>query len=647
MISDPALRFWRHYAERQGALAEEEGAQTLMVLPASLQQRFGLNETIAITSDPALAREEGALLLIAGHPLLDEAAGEVLEEGDGGHLWLAWPSGPLPTAVSLREQARNAMGVDHGRIDLGGIPVPRYVPILRVGARATYSLHEQFHEQDEVWVDAVSGLPLPAPLLRRLIGLPTLEGRPPHLALEAELTKALEGAHHELVERTSRRTAELARQVMRFREDEQSLAEAYYKTALESIDQRRQGAAADRQRLLDAQAEATRAEWARRQQEIQQKFEPRWELSPFRLHLIWLPAMVLPVVIHRGQRSFPLPLVWWLQLDAFAPVACPSCGALAPLVAARDRLACRICRPNPEPAPAPTPKRASGSSKERPAAQEPEVAQPSPGPDRQLPGGLSGEGLLASALAELRRQAREEEVRRQRIIRIGDKLGFSFWQAVVANDPWPRKRAGQDTPLRVAYRLLGADAPLRVLGMPPGAVPYRSSSGTFDPEPGLSYCTDGLILTRAGDFPFSLHWRMVAGKPVVEEVLPVLGATDSRISMNSITAASARELFRAVPQLRADLDPVAELLWTLELPRSGLPLVLRCLASWSRLQGQSLPDAPSPVMAAALVAIVARRAGLNLTREGAASAYSADPQQVSALARLLRPLLGLSVQRWW
>jgi hypothetical protein len=647
VISDPALRFWRHYAERQGALAEEEGAQTLMVLPASLQQRFGLNETIAITSDPALAREEGALLLIAGHPLLDEAAGEVLDEGDGGHLWLGWPPGPLPTAVSLRERARNAVGVDHGRIDPGGDPVPTYAPILRVGARATYSLHEQFNERDEVWVDAVSGLPLPAPLPRRLIGLPALEGRPPHPALEAELTTALAGAHRELMERTSRRMTELARQVVHFQEDEQSLAEAYYKTALESIDQRRQGAAPDRQRLLDAQAEATRAEWARRQQEIQQKFEPRWELSPFRLHLIWLPAMVLPVVIHRGQRSFPLTLVWWMQLDGFAPVACPSCGAAAPLVAARDRLACRICRPNPEPAPVPAPKRSSGSSKEHPPGREAPAAHQSPGSGGQPAGGLSEEDLLVSALEELRRQAKEDEARRQRIIRIGDKLGFSFWQSVVGHDPWPRKRAGQDTPLRIAYRLFGTDGPLRLLGMPASAVPYQSSSGTFDPEPGLPYCTDGLLVTRTGDFPFSLHWRMLAGKPVVEEVLPMLGAVDSRIAMNSITAASARELFRASSQLRVALDPVEELLWTLELPRSGLPLVLRCLASWSRIQEQPLPDAPIPVLAAALVAIVARRAGLNMTREGAATAYSADPQQVSALARLLQPLLGLSVHRWW
>ena len=647
MSGDPALRFWRHYAERQGALAEEDGAQTLMVLPRSLQQTFGLNETVAITSDPALAREEGALLLIAGHPLLDQAAGEVLDEGDGGHLWLAWPPGALPTAAALLERARNAVGVDHGRIDPGGVPLPRYAPILRVGARAIYSLHEQFHEQDEVWVDAVSKLPLPAGLSRRLLALPQLEGRPPHPTLEVELAPPLAAAHRELAQRTSRRARELARQVARFREDEQALAEAYYRTALESIEQRRQGAAPDRQQLLDAQAEATRAEWARRQQEIQQKFEPRWELSPFRLHLIWLPAMVLPVVIHRGQRSFPLTLVWWLQLEEFSPVACPSCGAAAPLVASRDRLACRICRPNPEPAPTATGKRPSSSSSKLPAAREAPFAHPSPEPGTQPSGEPSEEKLLVSVLEDLRRQAEQDETRRQRIIRIGDKLGFSFWQAVVGHDPWPRKRAGQNTPLRVAYRLFGADGPLRALGMPPGAVPYQSSSGTFDPEPGLPYCTDGAILTRGGEFPFSLHWRMVAGKPAVEEVLPMLGAVDARIPMNSITAASVRDLFRAPPRLLVELDPVAELLWTLELPRSGLPVVLRCLASWSRLQEQSLPDAPSPVMAAALAAVVARRAGLNLTRERAATAYSADLQQVSAVARLLQPLLGLSAQRWW
>ncbi|MHB1501032.1 MAG: hypothetical protein ACYCYK_07680 [Candidatus Dormibacteria bacterium] len=655
MSDDPALRFWRHYAEREGALTEEDGGRTLMVLPRSMQQRFGLSETVAITADPALAREEGALLLIAGHPLLDAAAGQVLEEGDGGHLWLAWPSAPLPTAASLLGQARDGVGVDHGRIDQAGVPVPTYAPVLRVGVRATYSLHDRFHEQEEVWVDALSGLPMAPALGQQVAGLPALEGRPVHPALDPDLTRAVAGAHRRLEERTATRMAALARQVARFRDDEQALAEEYYKTALESIDQRRQGSSSDRQRLLEAQADATRQEWARRRQEIQQKFEPQMELSPVRLHLVWVPAMSVPAVVHRGQRAFPLTLIWWLPTGGFAPVGCPSCGSPAQLVAGRDRLVCRGCQPRPESVPVPPPSRLPPRGGKQPPA--PTAAPPAPPPapvlrrSSQERGGLDPEALslewLDEAFEVVRQQAMASAARRRRVIRIGDNLGFSFWQAVVDHDPWPRKRADPDSPLRVAYRLFGAEGPLRALGIPPGVTPDQSSSSTFDPGPGLLHCTDGLILTRAGEFPFSLHWRIVAGKPVVEEVLPVLGAVDARIPMNSVSPVAVRGLFGAAPSPHGELDPVAALLWTSELPRSGLPLVLRCLAAWGRAQRSPLPDAPPEHMAAALTAIVGRRAGLNLTRERAAAAYSVDPRQVAALARLLQPLLGLSVKQWW
>jgi hypothetical protein len=75
--------------------------------------------------------------------------------------------------------------------------------------------------------------------------------------------------------------------------------------------------------------------------------------------------------------------------------------------------------------------------------------------------------------------------------------------------------------------------------------------------------------------------------------------------------------------------------------------VLRCLVSWTRLDEQSLPDASPAELAAALVALVGRRAGLNITRQAAAAAYSAPPQRVTAVARQLQPLLALSAQRWW
>jgi hypothetical protein len=49
-----------------------------------LQQAFHLPEEVAVTADPEVAEEEGAMLLIPGHPLLEQAAAQVLEQGDAG-----------------------------------------------------------------------------------------------------------------------------------------------------------------------------------------------------------------------------------------------------------------------------------------------------------------------------------------------------------------------------------------------------------------------------------------------------------------------------------------------------------------------------------------------------------------------------------
>ncbi|MGH2985328.1 MAG: hypothetical protein ACRDLO_01405, partial [Solirubrobacterales bacterium] len=71
---EPGLRFWLRYAEHQGALIEEDGEQALAVLPGPLQEAGGLPEEVVVTSDPDVAREDGAVLLIAGHPALERAA---------------------------------------------------------------------------------------------------------------------------------------------------------------------------------------------------------------------------------------------------------------------------------------------------------------------------------------------------------------------------------------------------------------------------------------------------------------------------------------------------------------------------------------------------------------------------------------------
>jgi hypothetical protein len=233
------------------------------------------------------------------------------------------------------------------------------------------------------------------------------------------------------------------------------------------------------------------------------------------------------------------------------------------------------------------------------------------------------------------------------VLRVGDNLGVSFWQAVFNGDTWPRKRADPDSPLRVAYRLYGLAGPLRAASLPPEVLPLQISSGTHEPEPGMLHCTDGFLRSPAGDFPFSLHWRIAMGKPAVQEVLPDLGAIDGRLS-STLVAASLRQ--GPPPDLDPrgrELDAVAGAIWHTLLPRFGLSLVLRCLAAWERARQGDLPEGASSTLAAALAAEVARRAGLGLSRARAAEEFGADPGQVAGAARSLQSTLKLSDRCWW
>jgi hypothetical protein len=346
VTTEPALRFWLDFVERQGALREDVGDEAVVLLTPELQRSLSLPEEVAVTADPVAAREDGALLLIAGHPLVDQVAEAVLAEGDAGHLYLAWPRSRPPDAAELLARAREAVPVDHGRLDATGEPVAVRWPLLRVGALVSYVLGERFQEREEVWVDACSARELPEAVRRPLETVPGLSAPgdgEDRAVLRPDVADALGEVRRLLEARTARREAVLLQTVRSELNSELARADAYYGAVLESIAQRRATAPPERQALLDAQAEATESERARRTQEIQEKFRARHEVRPFRLHLLLAPALHLPLVVRRGERRYPFGLGWLLQAGAFAPVRCPHCRATAPLVAGRERLGCAEC----------------------------------------------------------------------------------------------------------------------------------------------------------------------------------------------------------------------------------------------------------------------------------------------------------------
>jgi hypothetical protein len=342
---EPALRFWLSYAQREGALVEEQRESALVLLPEHLQDQAELPEEVTVTASPDLAREEGAALLIAGHPAVQRAAEELLARGDAGSAFLPWPRSRPPTRAELLARARE-LGVTHGRIDSEGEPIAAYMPLLRLGAMVSYeaSLRLRFQEQEQVLLDARACLEAwprlhALALGGRLLSRPDGHGR----VLEADLRSATAAAHALIEARAHAREHALAAQAHRELTIERARAEHYYERALASIDRRRANAAPDRLGLLDAQAQATAAERARRLVEIEDEYRPRHRITPFRLQLIHAPAYLLPLSVRRGAATFSLTLTWVLGAGEFAPVRCPSCGATEPLVATRRLLGCRAC----------------------------------------------------------------------------------------------------------------------------------------------------------------------------------------------------------------------------------------------------------------------------------------------------------------
>ena len=167
-MGDPALSFWLDWAEHEGAACERGIDSNLVLLPGAVAHPLGLSEELAVTADPEVAREDGALLLTAGHPAVDAAADTVLRAGDVGQVVLTRPAA-VPRPEDLLAKAREQFPVDHGRLDLAGVVQSELLPVLRIGALLSHqvSLHDRFQERAELWVDVVTGTPMPGRLIDR------------------------------------------------------------------------------------------------------------------------------------------------------------------------------------------------------------------------------------------------------------------------------------------------------------------------------------------------------------------------------------------------------------------------------------------------------------------------------------------------
>lgn len=682
--ADPAVRFWLDWAQSEGALHEATPDSALVVLPRPLQAALALPEEIAVTADPEVARDDGALLLTAGHPALDHATEQVLDRGDAGHVVLARPAVQPASPDVLLARARDAFPVDHGKIEPAGLPTVTHLPLLRVGALLTQSvsLDDRFQERAEVWVDVATGLAVPDAARDRLATAERADatvppGRVPAVLLSGMvrpdgMPPPLAAAHRLLEEGAAARRAALSRETTELRTEELARTAAFFDAALASIRKRRATASAERRHLYDAREEATLAERARRLVEVEEKWQPRTEVRPFRLHVVWVPAQVLPVEVRRGPRAYPVELRWLLPASSFLPLGCPHCGADAAgpggvpdvvLVAGKQRLGCRRCldRPVPVPSsPAPTTPRAPTPA--APASSAPaQRGTPVPGSAGSTSRGRAAAGSLAPAPVPAPRPRPAASTSpssgavalpaawdARRAAAAGEKLALGLWQAVADGAARPLRRLlAPGAPLAALVATFGIRVPAAMLGVGPREQLETVHSQPVEPRLTPPQACWGALVTTRAELPFTLRWELHDGKALATELIPVPGATGYRLPRGLAYSFFGRAPADA-PAPSGDPEPVSAALCAALRAGSELPLLGRCLAAWGRARQDPRLSSHSPeTLAAAVHHQVARRSGMQLTYAGVVAVYRADDAAVRAAAKTLQAVLALSETRCW
>jgi hypothetical protein len=674
MTTDPSLDFWLRAAESEGALHESVSDASVVLLPPSLQAALELPEEVTVTADPEVAREDGALLLAPGHPVLDLSAERVLERGDVARTPLVWPGGALPSAQTLVARMREQVQVDHGRIDASdALPVAGYAPVLRVGALVTYAVtsDDRFQERQEVWVDADSGLPLTAALSAGLAAAPTGVGLD-HAVLPVDHEQAAAAAQGLLEQRSEERLAVLARQSQPARDAELARVQDYYRAVLDGLAKRSATASVDRRSLLEARADATRAERERRLAEVEEKFRGSRSIRWYRVHELLVPTARLAVTIRRGSREYPFDLRWLLPLQTVAPFRCPHCASEGPLVAGKHRLGCTHCLsrlaadglPGPRPAGGPelaglpvelpsmrpqssaVPAPLAGVPTPRSAGTSPPAHTHVPPPAAPRPDGPRAARRTYSPVVPAPR------FDSKRCADDGNRLALRFWEDVAHDDRKLARLVAPDSPAAAALRAWGTFGPALVLGVPAGSRLAELDAATVAQPDVVLQATEGRLRSPRWHYPYVLRWEGRSGRPGeirVAEVVSGPAPTGSRLSGHAVRS-WWRDPVRArpLPASRTALDPVAAALWRVELPTRGPYLLLRCLAAWWRTQAQLAPaSAEVPAVAAALARLVAGCAGTQVTYDAVALQYAAEPAEVRTAVARLRPVLALSADRGW
>jgi hypothetical protein len=639
----PAFAFWLNYVEFHGGLWEQSGDTVLAILPEPLSAEHDLPETALITDDPDIAREDEVLFLGSGNPEIDKGAEKIIGSGDIGALTVPHTAKALSTE-DLLAKIRDQIPVEHGRIDSTSSTIRSHRQLLRFGALVshTVSADEQFTEVAECLIDVPSRVTWSQDATDRLLSATaTTEATSGPRVPASRLAPAAASAHRELHTIAERRGRELSTQADTERVEEITRAREYYAAALVAIDKRRGGADPRRQALLDARAQATTGERDRRLAEINEKYRHQHVLRPYRLHLVDFPVWRLATDVRRGDRRWPMVFDYLPLLGVVAPTRCPSCDAHSRLVATKTHLGCDSCVPAKTPGqPAPvtgtsragavkqTPPVATGASP-APARQRP--CDHTPAPERQRPAAPAVPHAAAAPTHPFLPGKPEER-------KVAD-----FWNHLSAGNTRKLSRLiTPDSPLAALVRLYGSAGPLNGIRVPAGHTLVKFTRGNYDqPVAGHRGGTAGELHTHHGEYPYLLLW---SPDGLLEEIFPYslpwhLGR--SRSLFTPITH---------VPDVRVDLDVVAQLLFTRTTARHGLTFTARALAAWWRLPDpDSLLTRFSPrVLAGTVDRAVRYWSGAGqATYPEAAKTFTADQDEIRKATPMLQKQLNLNNARNW
>ncbi|MGH9304231.1 MAG: hypothetical protein ACRDZ5_07450, partial [Acidimicrobiales bacterium] len=352
------------------------------------------------------------------------------------------------------------------------------------------------------------------------------------------------------------------------------------------------------------------------------------EVLPFRLHLVEIPALDVGASVRRGDRAFGLRLDWLLPFSCFLGCRCPHCGAEDPLVAGRDRLGCRACLP-----------RALTSVPARPPAAQSETDAPAP-PDERPPKSAPGAGVPPGD-----DRSPGGALRDKRAGKVWYGVAKGFWQAVGRSERYGS--VAPRSPLDALYRCYGPRGPLHAVGLPSSALLRAMSADLLDHDADVLW-TGGVLRTSDGVVRFTLRWRLSGREPSVVEVLPLRPKAGER---SLPTARRGHDLSGAVPGPEAPrpggLGPVEALVWQHAIA-DGLPLVVRSLTLYWRVQGQRrLGTVRAGALAAAVVALARRHSELRGDADWVARRHGVPVAEVRDAYNILDSMPGVVAQNLW